>query len=103
MHLVVRLLVRQGGNHHDVLAVLPVHRRRHAVVGGQLQRVDHSEDLRMTHCSMSSCCRLPQLAHRHDQRLPYQNVGVKTKLIVGPWMPAPEFREQQVPQAGPGP
>ncbi len=64
MHLVVCLVIRQGGHHHDVLAVLPIDWRRHAVVGGQLQRVDYPQDLRLANCSTSAYCRLLHLATR---------------------------------------
>src|SRR5467141_5022689 len=39
------VLVGYGRDDDHVLAVLPVHRCRHAVAGGQLQRVAHSQDL----------------------------------------------------------
>ena len=39
------VLVGDGGDDDDVLAVLPVHRRGDPVVGGELERVDDAQDL----------------------------------------------------------
>src|SRR5262245_54546432 len=43
--LLLGVLVRHRAGDDHVLAVLPVHRRRHLVLGGELQRVDHPEHL----------------------------------------------------------
>src|SRR5579859_1002836 len=43
--LLDHLRVLNGGHNHDVVAILPVHRRRHAVAVGQLQGVDDAQDL----------------------------------------------------------
>ena len=40
------VLVRHGRDDDDVLALLPVGRRRHRVLRGELQRVDHAEQFR---------------------------------------------------------
>src|SRR3546814_13128930 len=39
------LLVVDRRHDDDVLALLPVHRRRHLVLGGELQRVDDAQHL----------------------------------------------------------
>src|SRR5262245_52982690 len=44
--LLLGVLVRHRPGDDHVLAVLPVHRRRHLVLGGELQRVDHAQHLR---------------------------------------------------------
>ena len=44
-HLGIGLLICQAGHHDDIIAVLPVDGRRDAVLGRQLQRVDHPQDL----------------------------------------------------------
>ena len=46
-HLLVGLLISEARHNHDILAMLPVHGRCHAVLCRQLQRVDHPQDLHM--------------------------------------------------------
>ena len=41
----LRLVVGDRAGDDHVLALLPVHRRRHLVLRGQLQRVDHAQHL----------------------------------------------------------
>src|SRR5262245_41248287 len=43
--LLLGVLVRHRAGDDHVLAVLPVHRRRHLVLGRELQRVDHAQHL----------------------------------------------------------
>ena len=45
VHLLTGLLITERGDNHDLIAMLPVHRRCYGVLCGQLQRVDHPQDL----------------------------------------------------------
>src|SRR5271169_6739085 len=41
----LRLVVRDGAGNDHIIAVLPIDRRRHAVLGRELQRVDDAQHL----------------------------------------------------------
>src|SRR5262249_39766661 len=43
--LLLGFLVADRAGDDDVLTMLPIHRRRHLVLGGELQGVDHPQDL----------------------------------------------------------
>src|SRR5262249_58149909 len=43
--LLLGFLVADRAGDDDVLAMLPIHRRRYLVLGGELQRIDHPQHL----------------------------------------------------------
>lgn len=47
-HLLTGLLIAERGDNHDLIAMVPVHRRCYGVLCGQLQRVNHPQDLHVT-------------------------------------------------------
>lgn len=46
LHLLGDLVVAEARHRHHAVAKLPVHRRGHRMLGCELQRVDHAQDLR---------------------------------------------------------
>merc|ERR1719272_216779 len=45
LKLCFRVLCLHGGSHDDALAIFPIHGSRETIVGSELQRSDHAEDL----------------------------------------------------------